>query len=1052
MSMGDASDGDIESEALEQTQNSPLYKSEQLEEKTFQGVFVPLSNDTKVAILSDDGATVHVRLEGGQWPDQPLLARKGQGQHLPNLSASLRVLDYTWVAGQRYEIKVEYSNTIYRGTFDIDGVTLFAYNGGGMSSAPGFVYLDGTPLRIISPFGASLVDNAIALQDIDQNDPVEDWHVHPIHLTLDLPAAFDAEAKDTVTVHLVCRSTGQTAQLALQETENDSLVFQDNVDEETAEIQIVLADSDYSDDPKALHAQKADVLSVHVTSYKFGKRFTDYVSVHETGNATRKFKDASISGTITLSAAGGENRTLTFTGKKDSTSWQGAVLSESQTEANYFSNADMNIRFLSSSETALSDDLSQEHNDKLLGVFNCPAQNITNEIIFLVENGPASLAFVGTVPDDSGESPGTAVAFAIRQSGRPTPAATPTLDDLDGFVEDYKAYRVRVPATGDLPQTVQIKSLDLDGGTVQVYDAPLAACPGQDGFYVTQDVMLPFGGDSTEAFCTRYGEDGYGYYLLQAGRQNAATHQGQQAKRPTLAVFTIGDSLGAAMQSFSMYERIQNKGFSPMTVKALGQAHRMPAFSDEVKRKWLFWKTVKRGWPATPYIINNDEPAAALEQGKDWGLFDLDAEKDKIGFTPGERLDTDNSKVHNVSVPGFEIQNLSVTTGALKQVSTGENPNLTAAPGTYTHRHTRTNMEIVRDQQKNSIQVAQARLPHVLIVSMSGNDLLEAVTDIGDPDGPVRNDNDGGQPMIPPALTEDNVTWDANKTDVPLQNGKPNSAAYPQHLDFGEFCTKPSIYDAKLRGMLDDLENAYKTSQQFANVQKKGDKPVIVLSLVPDVTKIGLLLPASKAVQTVGQLSFVTKKSGVGKRLTWWENIQYQVDANAAGTYTLAKARVSFLRLITRATETGSEFDNLPDWVRRGNKSKKSTLNGNHTLAPIVLKAEDVLSDGEIDFVLGRKTDIDNNIKEIERKNRVDGDWPHLRVVVVDPNEVYNHIPNGFDATRNGGMFSLDMLHPSSQGQKLVANEYIKKINSLIQAGEFFDWKPGAQAAEYTWP
>jgi len=110
-----------------------------------------------------------------------------------------------------------------------------------------------------------------------------------------------------------------------------------------------------------------------------------------------------------------------------------------------------------------------------------------------------------------------------------------------------------------------------------------------------------------------------------------------------------------------------------------------------------------------------------------------------------------------------------------------------------------------------------------------------------------------------------------------------------------------------------------------------------------------------------------------------------------------------------------------------------------------------VLSDGEIDFVLGRKTEIDNNIKEIERRNRVVGDWPHLRVVIVDPNKVFDHVPNGFDATRNGGMFSLDMLHPNSQGQKLLANEYIEEINSLIQAGEFYDWKPGAEAEEYTW-
>ncbi len=102
-----------------------IYKSTKEEQQNFQGFFIPASNTTKLAVLSDDGVTIDI--------DNVItnVQNAGKGQHGPSLAESLHTLDYTFKAGQVYRINIAYTNTIYSGDGDLDGMTLFAYDGGG---------------------------------------------------------------------------------------------------------------------------------------------------------------------------------------------------------------------------------------------------------------------------------------------------------------------------------------------------------------------------------------------------------------------------------------------------------------------------------------------------------------------------------------------------------------------------------------------------------------------------------------------------------------------------------------------------------------------------------------------------------------------------------------------------------------------------------------------------------------------------------------------------------------------------------------------------------
>lgn len=86
------------------------------------------------AVFSDDGVDVEIASPHG--PFREALKRHGQGQALPKLSQSYRRLDryldgepIVFEKGKTYTFKITYSNTLWTGRFDVDGLSLFLFDG-----------------------------------------------------------------------------------------------------------------------------------------------------------------------------------------------------------------------------------------------------------------------------------------------------------------------------------------------------------------------------------------------------------------------------------------------------------------------------------------------------------------------------------------------------------------------------------------------------------------------------------------------------------------------------------------------------------------------------------------------------------------------------------------------------------------------------------------------------------------------------------------------------------------------------------------------------------
>ena len=114
----------VRNAAAAQSTSAPFYKSNSVETLTYEGFFKPRDNNSRLALLSDDGASV--------WIDgEQVLSRKGQNQALDDLNASFHALSKTFIAGRIYHLRVEYTNTIHVNDDDVDGLSLWAYSGGG---------------------------------------------------------------------------------------------------------------------------------------------------------------------------------------------------------------------------------------------------------------------------------------------------------------------------------------------------------------------------------------------------------------------------------------------------------------------------------------------------------------------------------------------------------------------------------------------------------------------------------------------------------------------------------------------------------------------------------------------------------------------------------------------------------------------------------------------------------------------------------------------------------------------------------------------------------
>jgi len=114
----------VKNAARSQATGTPNYKSNGVETRTFDGYFQAAANTTKLAILSDDGSSVSV-------DGQQILSRAGQGQGFEDFDSCFSPLSFSFTAGQTYHITVQYTNTVHTGDADVDGVSLWAYDGGG---------------------------------------------------------------------------------------------------------------------------------------------------------------------------------------------------------------------------------------------------------------------------------------------------------------------------------------------------------------------------------------------------------------------------------------------------------------------------------------------------------------------------------------------------------------------------------------------------------------------------------------------------------------------------------------------------------------------------------------------------------------------------------------------------------------------------------------------------------------------------------------------------------------------------------------------------------
>lgn len=110
--------------ALAQSTATPHYKSNGEETRFYEGYFKAAENTSKLALLSDDGTSV--------WIDgQQILNRAGQGQGFENFDSTFYPLTKTFTAGRIYHLKLQYTNTSHKSDADVDGVSLWAYDGGG---------------------------------------------------------------------------------------------------------------------------------------------------------------------------------------------------------------------------------------------------------------------------------------------------------------------------------------------------------------------------------------------------------------------------------------------------------------------------------------------------------------------------------------------------------------------------------------------------------------------------------------------------------------------------------------------------------------------------------------------------------------------------------------------------------------------------------------------------------------------------------------------------------------------------------------------------------
>ncbi len=127
--MGDADLNAVTDAARSQSTSTPAYKSNGVETRYYDGYFKAASDTTKLAVLSDDGTSLWI-------DDQSVLSRAGNNQGFDqDFDSTFSPINpgTPLLKDHIYHLRVQYTNTIHRESDDteVDGVTLFAYDGGG---------------------------------------------------------------------------------------------------------------------------------------------------------------------------------------------------------------------------------------------------------------------------------------------------------------------------------------------------------------------------------------------------------------------------------------------------------------------------------------------------------------------------------------------------------------------------------------------------------------------------------------------------------------------------------------------------------------------------------------------------------------------------------------------------------------------------------------------------------------------------------------------------------------------------------------------------------
>lgn len=125
--MGELGLSSVRSAAQAQINATPFYKSFTLETRWYDGYFRAAANTTQLALLSDDGTSV--------WIDgQQVLNRAGRGQGFEAFDSTFVTLtppSGSFVAGQIYHLRLQYTNVVHLSDGDVDGISLWAFAGGG---------------------------------------------------------------------------------------------------------------------------------------------------------------------------------------------------------------------------------------------------------------------------------------------------------------------------------------------------------------------------------------------------------------------------------------------------------------------------------------------------------------------------------------------------------------------------------------------------------------------------------------------------------------------------------------------------------------------------------------------------------------------------------------------------------------------------------------------------------------------------------------------------------------------------------------------------------